>query len=101
MPDKTTIQVPSKGRIVEFTAHVGFDTTERTSYAGIVVGHHGNGGVDLVTFGPNSLYHNGPVPYDANGGAMTWRYPVVTKATLDIGADGFVDISPPADNIEG
>ena len=101
VPEKKTIIIPTKGRIVTFTAHVGFDTTERIEYAGLVVGHHGNGVVDLVTFGPNSVYHNGDIPYDANGRAMTWRYPDAQRNTLDINEDGSVDTRPPAEPSEG
>lgn len=84
------VSAPSKGRVVEFTAHVGFDTAERVSYAGLVVGVHANGVVDLVTFGPNSVYHNNGVPYDRNGGAMSWRYPLHVSDSLDVGDDGLV-----------
>lgn len=100
-PEKKTITIPTKGRVVTFTAHVGFDTTERIEYAGIVVGHQGHGVVDLVTFGPNSVYHNEGIPYDANGHAKTWRYPDAMRDTLDLNENGTVDTRGPAEPSEG
>jgi hypothetical protein len=86
------IQYPSLGRVVEFTARKGFceflREEERVTYAGLVVGVHLNGVVDIVTFGPNSVHHNNRVAYHANGEAMTWRYPPRCDATLDVSEDG-------------
>ncbi len=95
-----TITAPTKGRIVEFTAHVGFDTSERVVYPGIIVGVHPYGAVDLVTFGPNSVYHNAAVPYDANALAMTWRYPSISRDTLDLDEAGRI-LVPLAVDSEG
>jgi hypothetical protein len=95
-----TITDPTKGRIEEITAHVGFNTSERVVYAGIIVGVHPHGVVDLVTFGANSVYHNGGVPYDGSASAMTWRYPSISRDTLDLDESGRV-LVPLAVDSEG
>lgn len=61
-------------------------------YAGLVVyaQHADHGTVDIKTFGPNSIYDNRAVPYNANGAPMTWRYPTHCKDTIDAGEDGCV-----------
>lgn len=76
------IQKPTIGRIVEFTAFRGHETRERDAYAAVITKVYDRdsdseraGCTDLVTFGPNSVYFQHGVPHDADGEAMTWRYP--------------------------
>lgn len=84
------IQKPTIDRIVEFTAWrgVGERSGEVDRYAGIVVASPADGHdastVDLVTFGPHSVYHNNAVPFDADGAAGTWRYPARTDDLIDV-----------------
>jgi hypothetical protein len=66
---------PTIGRIVHFTASDG----DPGPYAGIIVAVHKAPEplerVDLVTFGPNSLYHNHNVPYSEEPKAGHWNWP--------------------------
>lgn len=92
----STIQItkPTLGRIVIFTAWRGEGEASGSvdEYAGLVVGvsQADRGLVDLKTFGPNSIYSNSAVPFDAKGSAGTWRYPPQYKDVLDLDTDGRV-----------
>lgn len=90
----TTIQKPTIGRVVIFTARrgTGEASGKVDEYPGIVVLalHADYGIVDIKIFGPNGMYDNKNVPYDANGAPMTWRYPPHSKDTLDVGESGCV-----------
>lgn len=92
----STIQIPkpSLGRVVIFTAWRGEGEASGKvdEYAGLVVGvKHADGGVvDIKTFGPNSIYCNQGIPFDANGSAGTWRYPPHCKDVLDLDVNGRV-----------
>ena len=79
-----TIPKPTVGRIVLFTAFRGHEQTATDEYAGIIVKVHAGGVVDLVTFGPFSVYHNNGIPHDAAGGAQGWRYPDITRDTIEV-----------------
>jgi hypothetical protein len=79
-----TIQKPTIGRVVLFTAFRGHEQKATDEYAGIIVKVHEGGVVDLVTFGPFSVYHNNGVPHDAAGGAQGWRYPEITRETIEV-----------------
>jgi len=90
-PEETntvTIQKPTLGRVVIFTAWRGEGEAsgKRDEYTGLVVGvsQADVGMVDLKTFGPTSIYSNQCVPYDANGVARTWRYPERSDETITI-----------------
>lgn len=66
-------QKPSVGRMVHFRASDG----DPGPYPGIIVRVHWQDGetVDLVTFGPNSLYHNHLVKFSAEPKAGCWNWP--------------------------
>lgn len=65
-------QKPSVGRIVHFTGPDG----DPGPYAGIIVRVHPTEGVvDLVTFGPNSVYHNHSAPFSAEPKPGHWNWP--------------------------
>jgi hypothetical protein len=84
MSVKLTISTPTPGRVVLFTAFRGHETAEKDEYPGIVVKHHGDGVVDLVTFGPNSIYHNHKVKHLHSGEPQGWRYPPHSADMIDI-----------------
>ena len=79
-PDKmaaSLVAIPRLTDLVIFTASRGNGESGAVDeYAGIVVGvkRASEGIVDLKTFGPNSVYSNHSVPYNANGASGTWRY---------------------------
>lgn len=85
-----TIQAPTIGRIIIFTAsntesvdgHVR--TVKIDSYPGIIVRAHDGGVVDIVTFGPHSMYHNNGIPFDPHGRSGTWMYPLHTKDQIAV-----------------
>lgn len=88
---KVVIQQPTIGRVVIFTARNderieenGDRVTTIDTYPGMIVEVHAEGVVDLVTFGPFSVYHNNGVPYGASGQAGTWSYPLLTKDTIEV-----------------
>jgi len=67
-------QRPSIGRIVHFTGPDG----DPGPYAGIIVRVHGDEKatvVDLVTFGPHSMYHNNHVPFSRDPAPGHWTWP--------------------------
>lgn len=78
------IQKPTIGRVVEFTAFRGHEESERDAYAAIITKVYPDGVVDLVTFGPNSFYFQHRIAYDAEGEAMTWRYPPRCDDKIDV-----------------
>ena len=97
----TTIQKPSLGRVVIFTAWRGngSESGKVDEYAGVVVKVHPivaaapnsvdpneNPGdmIDIVTLGSASVYHNNRVRYDGDGAAGTWRYPPHEKAQIEV-----------------
>lgn len=98
------IQKPTIGRIVELSVFAGWrpydpetdkgdgapEGGERAKpplrYAGIIVGVHDRGVVDIVTFGPQSIYHNNGVAFDQDGQPLTssWRYPPRCDDLIDV-----------------
>jgi hypothetical protein len=84
--EKVTIQAPTIGRVVVFTAWRGEGEASGKvdEYPGTIVKVHADGVVDIVTFGPNSVYHNNGVPYGANGQAGTWRYPLFCGDKIEV-----------------
>lgn len=93
MEERVTIQAPTIGRVVIFTARnderVEDDGTRVTTidtYPGTIVKVHDDGVVDLVTFGPHSVYHHNGVRYGAHGQAGTWNYPLQTRDTIEVKA---------------
>lgn len=97
MNEVCTIQAPTIGRIVVFTASQteSSEGDERVikidSYPGIIARVHDGGVVDIVTFGPSSIYHNNGIPYDPHGRSQTWMYPLHSVTTVDVaigGSDG-------------
>lgn len=66
---------PTIGRIVHYRAH--HDCGGET-YAGIITrvsADPTDTKVDLVTFGPNSIYHNHNVPFQEEGAFGCWSWP--------------------------
>lgn len=61
-------QKPSLGRVVHFAEEGG-------PYAAIIVGVNPDESVELATFGPNSLYFQHNIKFDADGAKHTWRWP--------------------------
>ena len=88
------IQKPTLGRGVIYTAWRGEGEASGKvdEYTGLVVGvakaHEGT--IDIKTFGPNSIYSNNGVHFDANGKAGTWRYPERCDDMLDVNDAGEV-----------
>ena len=84
-----TIQKPTIGRVVIFTAlyEERIDGDDRVikidTYPGIITRVHDGGVVDLVTFGPGSIYHNHGVPYGVDKSG-TWSYPDITRDTIEV-----------------
>ena len=68
-------QKPSIGRIVHFTAADGPPKTGSAAYASIITAVNADESVELATFGPNSLYFQHAVKFDADGANHTWRWP--------------------------
>lgn len=87
-----TIQAPTIGRVVIFTAlyeerKAGDDLVINIdTYPGIITRVHADGVVDLVTFGPGSIYHNLAVPHCARGKSGTWAFPLASKDTIEVPA---------------
>ena len=86
----STIQAPSKGRVVILTAESSNPTDKvepAREYPAIVAQAHGSV-VDLVTFGPHSIYHHLSVPYSSHGHSYTsksWRWPEQVRDQIDVG----------------
>ena len=85
-----SIQTPSIGRVVIFTASYaeGIDNDGNRvikidCYPGIVTRVHDGGVVDIVTFGPSSIYHNNGVPYGVDQSG-TWAWPQHVTETITV-----------------
>ncbi len=91
-----TIQKPSKGRVVHFTVETerAYDPTIDAPtvskvitiaiYPGLVTEVYEGGVIDIKTFGPNSIYDNHKVSYNADGKSGTWRYPPHEIAQVEV-----------------
>ena len=92
MSEKATIQAPTIGRGVIFTAlneervEANGRVVTLQTYPGTIVKVHDDGVVDLVTFGPASLYHNNGIRYGAHGQAGTWQYPTPCLDKIEVDA---------------
>lgn len=80
MSEDKAIQPPSVGRIVHYHAPNGGGEDDPGPYAGLIVRVHPGGLglprlVDLVTFGPLSIYHDLSVPFSPVPAPGHWSWP--------------------------